>query len=115
MVFRDDIFRNTLKELEAKKEEAGRQHRERADAFYSQKEQEGWQKFVFESEYLDTYDPFGSVSNGGNRREEYLFHPSIEVPEFDRFEHWYADGQAESNDEFEEWLESLDESMYYEL
>ncbi len=78
-------------------------------AFIQEKQNEGWQLFVFFSSYQGSHEEMGEA----DERKTYLFHPDIELSGWNEVKfhhgHW---GCSQHNSQFEAWLQALSDDQY---
>jgi hypothetical protein len=110
MYYGDKEITFKLKELEQQKQELQAIFAKRKQDYFSNLKVQGWQEFIFESEYDESHSPYGS-SAGSNEKRKYLFHPSVKIPEFSMFRHHYY-GKNDAYEEFELFLEKFDDKYY---
>jgi len=77
------------------------------EEFIEKKVSEGWTRFDYYSDYYGSHSEYGE----GDIEETYLFSPEINIPTFGDFAHGHRNNN-ESNDLFDSFVESLDESQY---
>jgi len=88
--------------------ETEQEKEERIERLHAEKVAAGWREFHFFSSYCGSHEEYGE----GDYRRDYLFAPTVIMPIFGSFQHGHR-GQDENNDNFDNWLEALEEGVDY--
>jgi len=97
-----------IKERQAKIKE---RQSELIQAYVEEKTAAGWQKFHFFSDYYGSHPEWD-----GDIECTFLFHPSVDLSRWDGVEFSHGSrGQSQAKDEWDDWLDEMDEDLYIEV